>query len=293
MLCLHPVSVELKHDGMRVVQHRRCGQCDTCRLQNQAVWALRIQLEAMAHPASSFVTLTYNDEHLPDPPEVSKESVQKFLKRLRKRLGNDRIRYFAAGEYGDRSLRPHYHFVIFGLASTPENESVIADSWPFGFVHLRELNGARAAYVAKYCTKKLRAGVKAIPDSWQSEFALMSRRPGLGRNIAEALVARLNNSKENFKGVLDENSLFEAWHGYLRLGGRTYPVGRYIRELVKDGVLTDSVEDESGKAFYNALLSQVKSWSERTSGEEVEREERRYQHSILARRMLGKRSGEI
>lgn len=37
------------------------------------------------------------------------------MKVVRRRFPDDRIRFFAAGEYGDKTFRPHYHAILFGL----------------------------------------------------------------------------------------------------------------------------------------------------------------------------------
>lgn len=47
-------------------------------------------------------------------PTLRKRHYQLFFKRLRKWYGKP-IRYFGTGEYGSKTQRPHYHFIIFGL----------------------------------------------------------------------------------------------------------------------------------------------------------------------------------
>lgn len=105
-----------------------CGQCLGCRLDYSRDWATRCMLELEDHDAAWFVTLTYNDNHLPlsfysDPRSglafpaatLCKRDVQLFFKRLRKAYPNDNIRYYGCGEYGPENFRPHYHFIIYGL----------------------------------------------------------------------------------------------------------------------------------------------------------------------------------
>ena len=46
---------------------------------------------------------------------LRKRDYQLFMKRLRKAFPNDKIRFYAAGEYGPKTLRPHYHAILFGL----------------------------------------------------------------------------------------------------------------------------------------------------------------------------------
>lgn len=105
-----------------------CGKCIGCRLDYSRQWANRCMLELGYHDSAYFVTLTYNDGNLPiryytDPktgeafPVASlvKRDVQLFMKRLRREFSDQHIRFYAAGEYGEESFRPHYHLIIFGL----------------------------------------------------------------------------------------------------------------------------------------------------------------------------------
>ena len=91
-----------------------CGQCIGCRLERSRQWAVRCIHEAQLHKDNCFITLTYNDEHLPSPPSLSVRDFQLFMKRLRKRFGKG-IRFFHCGEYGEKYGRPHYHACLFGF----------------------------------------------------------------------------------------------------------------------------------------------------------------------------------
>ena len=42
-----------------------CGRCIGCRLERSRQWANRCMLELQYHESSYFVTLTYDDEHVP------------------------------------------------------------------------------------------------------------------------------------------------------------------------------------------------------------------------------------
>ncbi len=109
-----------------------CGQCVACRLDYSRQWADRCMLELQYHDSAYFVTLTYNDAHVPmswssDPATgeigsrtmtLFKRDFQLFMKRLRKAFPDDHIRYFMCGEYGSKYFRPHYHAILFGLHLT-------------------------------------------------------------------------------------------------------------------------------------------------------------------------------
>lgn len=191
-----------------------CGKCIGCRLQQSREWATRIMLEAQDHDESWFVTLTYDDEHVPelefakdvDPDTgelldsgklltLCKRDLQLFNKRLRKHFTNDKIRFFACGEYGETTARPHYHSIYFGLHITDlqffkmsklGDKYFISDTltrlWGKGHVLLAQVTWESAAYVARYVTKKLTGDAAKF---WYDDigltppFTVMSRRPGI------------------------------------------------------------------------------------------------------------------
>lgn len=104
-----------------------CGRCLGCRLDYSSQWAARCMLELGYHDSSWFLTLTYDDVHVPRSYVADSETgeaiehltlryrdFQLFMKRLRKNSGQ-KLRYYMAAEYGSLTYRPHYHVIIFGL----------------------------------------------------------------------------------------------------------------------------------------------------------------------------------
>lgn len=175
-----------------------CGQCIGCRLEKSRQWAIRCSLESQLYQNSYFLTLTYDDEHLPKSGSLVPDDLTKFLKKLRRYLeyhGSDKkIRFFACGEYGDNFLRPHYHAIIFNLDisdlkrfSTSFSGDIYYTSetinqiWKNGYVIIGEVTFESCAYVARYVTKKM-TGSQAdfYYEGRQPEFVRMSRRPGIG-----------------------------------------------------------------------------------------------------------------
>jgi len=144
-----------------------CGQCILCREEQARQWGVRITHEASMHDYNSFVTLTYADEHLPPYNSLNYEDLQKFWKRLRHHLGA--MRYYAVGEYGDKTQRPHYHACVFGhsfienrkiLRETPTllwTSPMLEEAWGLGHVSVGALTFETARYTASYVTKKLRS----------------------------------------------------------------------------------------------------------------------------------------
>lgn len=186
-----------------------CGQCIGCRLEYSKQWATRCMLEAKKYEHNYFVTLTYDNEHLPitdytDPVSgVIGQSMTLvprdhtlFMKRLRKEYG-DNIRYYMCGEYGDESLRPHFHYILFNLplddlkvykinsdGQPLYNSERLQKLWPNGYVVVANVTFQTCAYVARYVTKKL-TGKKAdhyTRFNLERPFVRMSRRPGIARD---------------------------------------------------------------------------------------------------------------
>lgn len=198
-----------------------CGRCFGCRMSYAAVWATRLQHETMCWSRSAFVTLTYDDDHV-GWRGLQLDDLQKFLKRLRKAKNgaeesNDRrtpIRYFAAGEYGEQTQRPHFHAALFNveLDARGGHSDLLQRIWPFGFHTISEFTAGRARYIAGYATKKV-YGRAASRDAYQvvnyetgevaqarREFAVMSRRPGIGAYFLEKYRADLNRGYVQARG---------------------------------------------------------------------------------------------
>lgn len=168
-----------------------CGQCIACRLNRASSWAVRLMHEKRTSADSYFLTLTYDEEHLPRVGEYStlvKHDVQRFLKRLRKAIAPIKLRYYLCGEYGETYGRCHFHVLIYLDNFAPEGfPELLQSTWGVGFVHIGSISFDSAAYVARYCTKLLTGKKKEwyIERNIEPEFALMSRRPGIGAKWLE------------------------------------------------------------------------------------------------------------
>lgn len=193
-----------------------CGQCVGCRIQYSRQWADRCMLELQYHDSAYFVTLTYDDKHVPrsyypDPKTgeaftsltLQKRDFQLFMKRLRRHFENDKIRFFMSGEYGSQTFRPHYHAILFGLhlddlllyKQSPQgfayyNSPSLQKCWsdpetgePYGFAVVAEVTWETCAYTARYVMKKLTGKEAEFYTNFniQPEFTLMSRKPGIAR----------------------------------------------------------------------------------------------------------------
>lgn len=240
MPCYHPLdawrSQSINKSGKRSLVFKEengypgtylqvpCGQCIGCRLERSRQWALRCVHETTLHQDSAFITLTYNEENLPEDGGLHKEHFQKFMKRFRKSVSPIKLRYFHCGEYGEENKRPHYHAIIWGYdfpdkklhARTNNGDALyISDHlsrlWPFGFSTIGSVTFESSAYVARYIMKKVnnnnnaekvqfrgeektKAEIKAYsrvhPDTGElflvePEYVTMSRGHGIGQGWYE------------------------------------------------------------------------------------------------------------
>lgn len=147
------------------------------------------------HTENSFLTLTYDNAHLPKDGSLKVEHCQGFMKRLRSRISPTKIRFFLCGEYGDKLSRPHYHSVIFGY-DFPDKKPVgswhggvlyesglLDEVWGHGGARIGSVSFESASYVANYATKKVMGSEEVVNAHYagrKPEFLLMSRRPGIG-----------------------------------------------------------------------------------------------------------------
>ncbi|QCQ84974.1 replication initiator protein [Blackfly microvirus SF02] len=215
MTCFYPVSgFRGPTGGLVMVKSKSpsqipltvpCGRCIGCRMTRSRQWAARIGHEASLHEENSFVTLTYNDRNLPDDYSVSVRALQLFLKRLRKKIEPRRVRFYACGEYGEKTLRPHYHIILFGYQfpdlvvwrRSPTGfylyrSEILEELWQQkGHCEIGQVTASSGGYVARYCLKKI--GGAPAADHYtrlhpltgeichvHPEFATQSTRPGIG-----------------------------------------------------------------------------------------------------------------
>lgn len=161
---------------------------------------MRCVHEAALYKNNCFITLTYNDEHLPHRGHLHYPDFVGFMKRLRKHQTD--IRFYMGGEYGELTWRPHYHAILFNwdwkdktyLKTTGSGEKIYTSEklnklWPFGYASTAAATFESAAYIARYCLQK-RTGEEA--EEWYKrydylgeyqltpEFNQASRDPGIG-----------------------------------------------------------------------------------------------------------------
>jgi len=220
-----------------------CGKCETCNAARAQQWAIRCACELMEpvhsdYRLASFITLTYSDDNLPPDGKVHKEHLQKFFRRLRKKIPH--IRYFACGEYGDQTRRPHYHAIIFGADfmgdATPFNgEHFISpqlnEIWGLGHTTTTPATYSTICYTVGYVAKKI-----GDPDVFQ----LPSRRPGLGA----AYIAKFEDDIRRT--------------GSITIEGREYPLPEYF-------FTREDFDDLKAARRAEAQARPAKSWQQQKS----------------------------
>lgn len=251
-----------------------CGQCLACRANRRREWTHRIMLESLQHSSSSFVTLTYDPLNLETLCGVGRVKqgaasytlrrahLTNFLKRYRKAIEPRQIRYFAVGEYGPRTERPHYHLAVFNSdvcyrgVTRPDLDyccptcEAYKRAWGYGAVQVGFLTGESAAYVAGYVTKKLIGGdAEGWLNGREPEFARMSNRPGIGHDSLYELVNTL---------FRDQVDCGDDVPGSLRHGCRVDPLGRYLRRKLRAMVGRDEKAPEYTLKVMEAGLSDVR-----------------------------------
>lgn len=205
-----------------------CRKCINCQLNRSQEWAIRNTLESKDYDKNQclFITLTYDNDNVSHLKckvinknngkssvvlSLRKLDLQHFIKKLRNVFNDKKIRFFACGEYGGITLRPHYHILLYGLSiddikvkhykdksySFEEkyetkngvfyySELLEHEIWSKGFVDLSTFSTFTASYVSRYCTKKA-GDIKKLQhfvfeNGFQDVFNLMSTKPGIAKN---------------------------------------------------------------------------------------------------------------
>lgn len=228
MPCISPVF--LKSQGMPVP----CGKCGLCRQHARNGWTFRVQQEQKHAYTSKFLTLTYDEENLPQDGNLNKKHLQAFINHLRKaqdrfkqkvvqtyspdkimqhaRISNDlnakSIRYYAVGEYGGLFGRPHYHIIIFNLL--PDILIKAQKIWGKGMVDVGEVETASIHYVTGYVISR----INADPDKTKPFTLISNRSGGIGHQYLTTSV------KNRFIKSLDR---------FVISNGEKWPMPRYYQ----------------------------------------------------------------
>lgn len=279
MLCLHPhrgwrsTNGDVRFGGKPteadVPIDINCGACLNCRKRDARAWALRCQLELTQHDSATFTTLTYDDLHL--PPTLRKRDLQLFLKRLRKRLPSDRraarrspptrpLRFFACGEYGETTSRPHYHAILYSTSDGDGHS--IQEAWGLGHTHTVAVTPAAICYVAGYTNKKTdyrdKPHERVDPTTgevyrYQPPFRQMSQ--GIAKHAKQYT---------------------DAWKDYAIYNGVKISTPRYLHQAWKDAATPQQLEQHK----YEKILQHEILLADTT---ELQRQQQRDAAYLIAR----------
>lgn len=214
-----------------------CGQCVPCRINKRRLWAHRIMLEAVLHEENSFITLTYNDESLPEGNTVVPRHLMLFMKRLRKSLDPKKVRFFGVGEYGEKSNRAHYHLALFGYGPCRKTRTErkrnsccevcdrLQELWPYGTVYVGTIEEGSAEYIARYVCKKMTRPDDERLLGRHPEFTRMSLKPGIGAGFMDEVASTL---MEHGLDVLLPDVPAVLGHGK-----KKRPIGAYLRRQLR------------------------------------------------------------
>lgn len=265
MQCLSPVTIVKKYsksfkrtihttkrtggndfeDGILV----NCGQCISCRIRRKREWSLRCAHEASMYEQNSFITLTYNDDNLPEDLSLNKHHCTQFMKDLRAELYPRKIRFYMAAEYGSptddeikRDLsqigRPHYHYLIFNWIPDDlkylrvgkkgdkyYSSPTVEKAWGHkGFVVVGTLTPESASYTAGYCTKKI--------TGTEAEEHYTRIHPITGK-ICHVL-PEFQRQSQGIGAPWVDKYASDLQKGFLTFDGKTYPIPRYyLKRLSK------------------------------------------------------------
>lgn len=243
-MCLTPFGVKTKEQGMVNVP---CGRCPLCVKRRVSAWSFRLMQEEKQSSSAIFVTLTYDTKNairtLKGFMTINKRHVQLFYKRLRKaheKKQRQSIKYYTVGEYGGKTLRPHYHAIIFN-----SDVGKIQGAWGLGQIHYGTVTGASVGYCLKYMAKPGRIPLHKNDDR-QPEFGLMSK--GLGKSyLSQNMVQWHKNSIEDrMYCVLKDgrkismpryykDKIYESWERKLAASTQLNKIREEEEKRIKEG----------------------------------------------------------
>lgn len=223
-----------------------CGRCPHCRNKRVNSWAFRLFQEAKTTDRAHFLTLTYNPENVPVTDNgfmtLRKSDLQKFWKRLRhlNKHTNEKIRYYACGEYGTNSHRPHYHALVFGADEGTYDQAWSVDGNILGNTYIGTLTDASSKYTLKYISKPGKIPMFANDDR-VPEFSVFSR--GLGANYITDETTRFHVERPDKQYITIEDGIKIAMPDYYRRRIFSDEQRKEIARHVEDTVVQEYDDD--------------------------------------------------
>lgn len=239
MGCINPKIAFLSGQKSKISSNvtipRPCGDCFACLRRKQSTRAMQIHAQMKTQQAlnkpSTFITLTYRDSYLGNALDY--EPVQTMIRALRQ--SGLQFKHYTKPELGDKTLRPHWHAILFGstLTGQPLSANPKGDQdyhfplWKYGMVHQKPMHHDMASYLSKYATKLTAKDAGYDPALFKSRQSMY-----LGRDY-------LNLWVENCARIS-----LEALPDLIQIDGRNYPISSYVKKQ-----LNTYFEQLGGKPF--------------------------------------------
>lgn len=289
-----------------------CGKCLNCLKKRISGWSFRLMMEEKRSSSAYFITFTYDTDSVPISKngfmELRKSDVQRFFKRLRKNHDYDNgcdsirgkdtqsIRYFAVGEYGGNTRRPHYHAIIYnadlskligerdakfvkmGKLLLDGERPYYCDAWTkkekgkprkyIGHITVGKVSEASVGYTLKYMQKPAWRPMHRNDDR-TPQFSLMSKR--LGSNYLNEAMIKWHMEDVN-----------ERMYCNLK-GGQKIGMPRYYKDKIYGA--TNIVDRETGEVIPNPLRQQLNQYNklkvEKKELEQKQKEGNKYYRNRL------------
>lgn len=196
MNCVSPLTIRVtRNSTYKLIETFEvpCGHCINCLIQKQSALEFLAKKELLEvykrGQGASFVTLTYDDNHIPRTSDglvtLRKHDLQCWFKNMRRQMEyyNEKIpfKYIACGEYGDSLGRSHYHIVFLGLTDV-QVAKYTKKLWKYGLCDIGVLGQGGLRYVCKYLTKqKPPKVVKEMREKLEVENPFLVHSFGLGK----------------------------------------------------------------------------------------------------------------
>jgi hypothetical protein len=276
MMCKNPYMKDAVPYG--------CGQCLPCRVNKRRLWTHRIMLESMCHEDNAFITLTYDNENLPENASLDPKHLKDFQKRLRYHANID-LRFFSVGEYGEKTQRPHYHAAVFGFKGCASLDlkcpctycETLRRSWTKGHVLNGSLTQDSAGYIAGYVTKKMTESKSQLEEKYNKlinknksgalsdhieeirlklielgdrhpEFSRMSLKPGIGAPALQTIQDMLE-TEHGCNLIHELNDVPDI----IKIGGKQMLLGSYLKNKLREriGIVTkEHIETTQKKIWF-------------------------------------------
>lgn len=256
---LQPIDIPYYH-------YVPCCKCAVCRFKDGKKWALRL-LETMNKTQNNFfITLTYDDAHLLsenfniDIPQLNKDHLRSLLLKLKEKLRNEQEKilrrqyklsskeahkrstfplYYAIGDYGDHTFRPHYHIILYNVpVDAIELYNIIEKLWLYGFIDVRPLLAEYCNYVVKYLTTNTKQYEWAQRNNLILPFRITSRHLMPDNKRIRKLAKEMDNG-----------------FNYIQHGPAKYGIPAYMKKKINQN---RAREPGSSKNLYNFYSEVVK-----------------------------------